>query len=125
VALARLVLEAALYPNPLPDEPLPAPLHLALGYVASRIWRWSVAIETESGTPGLPVVREEIGAYSYSTASPPSTEHTLLLDDAVTALIAPWLPAGRQHAYELDLASASALDWPANWWQRNLPPPPP
>lgn len=115
VALARLVLEAALYPNVLPPDPLPAPLELALAIVANRIWKLS---ETE-GAGALPVISESIGSYSYRLATPGGAEATLILSDAILGLIEPWLPVGAGGAYELH-TGRTPLGWPLDWWQRDL-----
>lgn len=113
VALARLVLNAALFPNELPADPLPAPLELALALVANRIWKLA---ETE-GKGALPVISESLGSYSYRLATPDSPDS--LLGDRVLDLIRPWMPSGGQGVYELHVGGARPTSWPVDWWQRD------
>jgi hypothetical protein len=113
VALARLVLNAALYPATLPADPLPAPLELALAIVTRRLYNLAPGSSTGQ------VVSESIGSYSYSLASPESLDTAALIEGPVSGLIAPW--RGQTGVYEIDLkTSVSKLGWPIDWWQRDL-----
>lgn len=113
VALARLILNAALYPNELPASPLPAPLEVALALVTRRLYD----LATEGGT--RPVVSESLGAYSYRLADPASPESVFILSGPVLKLIGPWMPAGKGGVYELHTGRPWPLGWPADWWQRD------
>lgn len=111
-SLATLAVEAAIWPNTLPD-PLPPPLHAATLAIAGRFARSGTA----GGQPA--VVSESIGSYTYRLAEPLSADAALYLLDAELELLGPWLPEGKRSAFELHLGGAM-VPWPVDWWQRNL-----
>lgn len=111
VVLATLAVQAALWPNELPDAPLPAPLQAVMLTVAARI-------AASSSTGSQEVVSESIGAYSYRRETGAvATGGLLWLTEDELAALAPW--SGHKAVYELDVA-ARALGWPVEWWQRDL-----
>jgi len=111
VVLATLAVEAAIWPNELPDPPLPAPLQAVLLTIATRI--------AGSTVPGSSqVVSESIGAYSYRLAGPPSLDDALALSELERRALAPWMPAGKRSAYQLD-TSYPMPAFPIDWWQRD------
>jgi hypothetical protein len=112
--LARLALNAALYPCTLPADPLPAPLELALAIVTKRIYEASPA----GGGASPQLVSESIGAYSYRLASPETLDIAALVGGTVDNLIHPWKC---QHGVYDVLTVGTAPQWPVDWWQRNYP----
>ena len=115
VSTARMILEAALYPNTLPPDPLPAPLEIALAAVAYDVWQLDVASEANGGRR---IVSESRGAYSYRLESPTGAD-VFTLSDKVLGLIEPWLPSGAGGVYQLDVGRSLTV-WPEDWWQRDL-----
>ena len=110
VGLARLTLNAALWPCTLPADPLPPPLELALAIVTNRIY----VAGDGGGSPQ--VVSESIGAYSYRLAAPDTVDQAALVGGSVADLIRPW--KCQPGVYDLSLRGGSV--WPSDWWQRDL-----
>ena len=113
IGLARLALNAALYPCELPADPLPAPLELALAIVANRIY----AASPEAGGATGQVVSESIGAYSYRYAAPETLDTAALVGGTVAKLIQPW--NCKPGVYDISVAGSRA-GWPVDWWQQDL-----
>jgi hypothetical protein len=107
-SLATLALQAAVWPNPLPD-PLPPPMYQAGLSCAARIAR--------AGDPSGQVVSESLGAYSYRVASATAPDVALYLTEAELDLLRPWL--GSPGVYDIDV-TGSAAPWSYEWFQRNL-----
>jgi hypothetical protein len=108
-SLATLALQAAVWPNSLPD-PLPPPMYQAGLSCAARIAR--------SGDPSGQVVSESLGAYSYRVAGTVPSDVALYLTEAELELLQPWL--GQQGVYDIDVSGAGAAPWSYEWFQRNL-----
>jgi hypothetical protein len=107
--LATLALQAALYPNPIPD-PLPPPVQLVGLTVAGRL--------VLADSTGAPVVSESIGAYSYRLSIPDPASVGLWLTTYELLALGPWM--ARSGLVDLDTSPWGRCDWPADWWQRNL-----
>jgi len=111
-SLATLVLEAVMWPTPVPD-PLPPPVNAAGLSIAVRLAQAGEA----GGEGGVgPVVSETIGGYTYRLATPDSLASGFALTDAERALLAPWL--GEDTAFDFSTL-ADAYVWPDDWWQRD------
>jgi hypothetical protein len=112
-SLATLVLEAALWPNEVP-QPLPPPVNAAGLSIAVRL-----AYSGEAGGEGGagPVVSESIGGYTYRLATPEALGEAMSLTNAERALLGPWLPV---NASAFDISTlGSSYWWPPEWWQRD------
>lgn len=111
-SLATLVLQAAMWPDDVP-EPLPPPVNAAGLSIAVRL-----AQAGEAGGAGGagPVVSETIGGYTYRLATPDSLGSAFALTDAERELLGPWL--GETDAFDFSTLG-TAYVWPPDWWQRD------
>lgn len=108
---AELVLAAALWPCPVPDEPWPAPVDVAISIIASRLYVAGKAGE------GQTLVSESIGSYTYRLAERLTAEGAALVPAHVLELVEPW--SCRKRVYDVS-TWPTAGELPVDWWQRNL-----
>jgi hypothetical protein len=110
-ALVQIAIEAYLWPAAVPD-PVPPPVH-AVGLALAA--RFSGAALTKAGA----VVGETIGSYSYRLASPLTFDNVVLVLGDLAEQLNPWAPM-HSRVYDLNVAPWPSVEWPADWWQRDL-----
>lgn len=111
LAEAKVVLAAVLYPCPVPPEPYPAPIDVALNIIGSRLYVFGKAGE------GQALVSESLGSYTYRLADPLDAQAAALVPAAVYELVEPW--ACRKRVYDVGTYPTSTPP-PFDYWQRDL-----
>jgi hypothetical protein len=114
--LATLMLEAVLWPGPVPEQPLPAPMYQATLAAAARLASSTAA---SSSSAGAPIVSESIGTYTYRLATPTPADAALTFTDDELELLEPWLGPAQQTAYSVSVWGTPGAR-PVDWWQRDL-----